>query len=69
MRIRETVCVDYDSNGRMVKRTCTIDIDDPTIGRNYDNATVRGFPDTMKNSSFKQIFEAFEDYCNSRKWG
>ena len=68
MKIKETIYTELDSRGRVIKRTRTIDIDDPYIDRGYDFGTRFCGCGEPQQSSYKRIYEAYRDYRDSQQW-
>lgn len=68
MKIKETICTELDTRGRVVRRTRTVDLIDSETNDdciNYDEYDgLRGIHQT----SSKRIYEAIKDYYCSKEW-
>ena len=68
MKIKETICTEYDERGRLIRRTRTVDVLNSEENRQYDDPSdCFGFGGVHRASS-KRIHEAIEDYYMSKEW-
>lgn len=68
MKIKETICTEIDDRGNVVKRTRTVAVKDSNTDRGYDYGTRYGSFGNPRQSSYKRIYEAYEDYRDSKQW-
>ena len=68
MKIKETICTEIDDNGRVLKRTRTVDIEEYNTDFGYDYGTRYTGCGNPRQSSFGRIFDAYEDFRKSQQW-
>lgn len=68
MKIKETICTEFDERGRVVRRTRTVDVTESRMDRGYDYGTRYDRTGGPREVSSKRIYEAYEDYRNSCEW-
>lgn len=68
MKIKETICTEIDNRGRVIKRTRTIDIEEPDTDLGYDFGTRYGDYASPQRTSINRIFEAYDDFRKSQQW-
>ena len=67
MKIKETICTEFDGRGKPIRRTCTVDVIDSETSQEYDEeqrAEISG----IHRASVKRINEAIEDYYRAKEW-
>ncbi len=67
-KIKETIYTEIDDEGRVTKRTRTVDIEESNTDFGYDFGTRYGVYGSPRQSSFNRIFEAYDDFRKSQQW-
>lgn len=69
MTIKETIYTRVDEKGRVTRRTRIVDQYDETVTNfGYDCGTRYGDVDTVHETSFDKIWDAYADYRKSKEW-
>lgn len=65
MKTKETICREYDAQGRMIRRTSILEVIDEESDIKSDEFVESG---GLHRASTKRINEAIEDYRISKDW-